>query len=303
MTNTIRIVYAISIAALFVVIWTFGLSTIVPLRDYPDPPRNEAEAATYYTRALIAKQNETEDRNQRLAVETVIGLGFVISALRMKASASWLRLSLLGGGGFAVIFAAGHRESGKLDPDLTLTLIAAAVGGLLWLTAAILWLSESRRWNTRMLPSATGLGKIVYGTGLGLVKTMSIGFGIRAVAPPPLNPGRAWAPVSERGLENAIRFVDRAGSYNTVVFLVVLALAMLLLVGGLRLGGSYPTLRIGLLAGGLGNLIYAIIKLSYQVPNAGVHLVLPLACLALLFWHGRRWLDDGEAVQPGQPQS
>ena len=165
--------------------------------------------------------------------------------------------------------------------------------------------------------------KLFYAASIAALLILVVAFGIRTLdAPPeapefpieagfrpvpaPLTPGQEPTPeqrefeeAQRRYMEAYERFEEKRKDYHRVVFLVAAALGVVAIASGLALAPHLDAIRLGLVAGGLGNLIYAVIQANGDLDDAGPALIFGVAALGLLLigYAGYRWLAaQGEAA-------
>ena len=99
--------------------------------------------------------------------------------------------------------------------------------------------------------------------------------------------------------EDIRRYEDERADYHRVVFLIAAAIGIAAIAGGLALQSRLDALRLGLVAGGLGALVYGVIQAQGDLDNAGPELIFVVAAfgLALVGFAGYRWLT----AQPAEP--
>jgi hypothetical protein len=165
----------------------------------------------------------------------------------------------------------------------------------------------------------TVLLKLIYAGAIAALLVLSVAFGIRTFASPPEAPEFPKTPVGfrpvgpgpdpqtspaptaeQREFEEAQRrfqddferYEHERADYHSQVFIAASILAIVAVAGGLWLPGALDAIRLGLVAGGVGTLIYGVIQASGDLDEAGatVVFVVVLVGLALVLVSGYRWL-------------
>lgn len=156
----------------------------------------------------------------------------------------------------------------------------------------------------------TVLIKLFYAGALAALLVLSIAFGIRTLysapeepqwpQPPiarPLDPGsealREYEEAQQQYQVAYEEFEHDRAEYRRNVFFVALILALVCVAGGVSLAAHLDALRLGLVAGGLAVLVYAVIQAGGdlgEVGSGGVFVV-ALIGLALVLGAGYRWLQ------------
>ena len=92
--------------------------------------------------------------------------------------------------------------------------------------------------------------------------------------------------------EESRRYEDERADYRRVVFLIAAAIGIAAIACGLALPSRLDALRLGLVAGGLGTLIYGVVQAQGDLDNAGPELIFVVVALglALVGYAGYRWL-------------
>jgi hypothetical protein len=92
--------------------------------------------------------------------------------------------------------------------------------------------------------------------------------------------------------EDSRRYEDERADYHRVVFLIAAVIGIAAIAAGLALPSRLDALRLGLVAGGLGTLIYGVIQAQGDLDNAAPELIFVVVALglALVGYAGYRWL-------------
>jgi hypothetical protein len=161
--------------------------------------------------------------------------------------------------------------------------------------------------------------KLFYAASIAALLILFVAFGIRTFDAPPEEPQFPNVPPSfrpaspipagqtppeptqeQREFEEAQRryqeefkaYEDERADYRRNVFLVAAATGVLAIAGGLALSSRLDALRLGLVAGGLGAILYAVIQSGGDLGDAGPALVFGVVAIGLLLvgYAGYRWL-------------
>ena len=170
----------------------------------------------------------------------------------------------------------------------------------------------------------TVLIKLIYAGAIAALLILLIAFGIRTFYAPPqapefpkFEPGfRPYVPV-QPGVEPAVqlppptpqqlefeqaqrdyqaayeRYADDRAEYRSRVFIIAAVLGIVAVAGGLYLPARLDAIRLGLVAGGLGTILYAVAQAGGDLDRAGAAVVFIVAAigLALVMAAGYRWLS------------
>jgi hypothetical protein len=163
----------------------------------------------------------------------------------------------------------------------------------------------------------TTLIKLFYAGAITALLVMLVGFGIRTFYEAPEEPqypskalslrlvsptGAPEQPSSAelQALEEEQRRYQEAyeayskerADYRRNVFLIASLFGVVAVAGGLVLPGRLDAIRLGLVAGGLGALLYAVIQADGDLDDFGstVAFLVALTGLALILGAGYRWL-------------
>jgi hypothetical protein len=97
-------------------------------------------------------------------------------------------------------------------------------------------------------------------------------------------------------------FRDRQAVYRRNVFLIAAAVGLLAVAGGISLHPRLDAMRLGLVLGGLGTLIYGVAQAGGDLGRIGpaAIFIVALVGLALVLAAGYRWLSlsEREATRP-----
>ena len=93
------------------------------------------------------------------------------------------------------------------------------------------------------------------------------------------------------------RYLDERAGYHSRVFIIAAVLGIVAVAGGLFLRPELDVIRLGLVAGGLGTIIYAVVQAGGDLDQAGAAVVFLVAAagLGLVLFAGYRWLTKVEA--------
>ena len=169
--------------------------------------------------------------------------------------------------------------------------------------------------------------KLLYAAAIAALFVLFVAFGVRTFYPPPVEPefprpppeffrpvppsvegqpqvSPTLTPDQQRFQEEQRRFQDEyevyqdeLADYHAVVFAIAALLAVTAVAGGVALPARLDALRLGLVGGGLGTLIYGVIQAEGDLDNLGAAAVFVIvaAGLALVVAAGYRWLSSQEA--------
>ena len=123
--------------------------------------------------------------------------------------------------------------------------------------------------------------------------------------PSPVPAGDIPAEVAEyeeeqrRYQEEYERYSKRRAEYRRNVFVVVAGLGIAAVAGGLAIPGRLDAIRLGLVLGGLGTVLYGVIQAGEDLDEAGPALIFIVAAvgLCLILFVGYRWLAGLEDQQ------
>jgi hypothetical protein len=165
----------------------------------------------------------------------------------------------------------------------------------------------------------TVLLKLIYAGAIAALLVLTVAFGIRTFAPPPEAPEFPKTPVGFRPVgpgpdpqafptptpeqlafeksqmdfqEDYERYEDERAEYRSRVFIAASVLGIAAVAGGLWLPGALDAIRLGLVSGGVGTLIYAVVQAGGDLDEAGTAVVflVVLIGLVLVVVSGYRWL-------------
>ncbi len=159
----------------------------------------------------------------------------------------------------------------------------------------------------------TVLIKLFYAGALTALLILSVAFGVRTFYSGPQEPEYPQVPVArpldpgdpalqeaeeeqQRYQEEYERFLDARAKYRRNVFFVATVLALISVAVGVSLSERLDALRLGLVAGGLGMLLYAVIQAGGDLDEVGSAMLFVVAVLglALVIGAGYRWLGSVE---------
>ena len=91
-------------------------------------------------------------------------------------------------------------------------------------------------------------------------------------------------------------YEDERADYRRNVFLISSLFGVLAIAAGLYLNEKVDAIRLGLVAGGLGTILYAVVQAGGDLDDAGSAVVFAVALLgfALILGAGYRWLGRNE---------
>ena len=126
----------------------------------------------------------------------------------------------------------------------------------------------------------------------------SVGF--RPVAPAlsdttqiePTPEQRAYEDEQRRYQEEFRRYAEKRAPYRRNVFLVAAAIGIAAVAAALALDPRLDAMRLGVVTGGLGTLLYGVIQANGDLDESGPALIFAVALigLALILGAGYRWL-------------
>jgi len=168
----------------------------------------------------------------------------------------------------------------------------------------------------------TILIKLCYAGAITALLILLVAFGVRTFYPPPVQPEfpktqppRGSFPIGpqpievpavlptltpeQQQFEEAQRdfqarfetYEDERAAYRRNVFLAAAVLGVLAVAGGLALPSRLDAIRLGLVAGGLGTVLYGVIQAGGDLDQAGPAVIFLAAGagLALIVYAGYRW--------------
>lgn len=176
----------------------------------------------------------------------------------------------------------------------------------------------------------TVLLKLLYAAAVTALFVLLVAFGIRTFYPPPDEPEFPRAPADlfrpvapapatqngtpvptptltpeqqeyqqaqERYQQNYDRYVEDLEEYHAVVFAISALLGVSAIAGGIVLSANLDALRLGLVGGGLGTLIYGVVQAEGDLDRVGaaVIFVIVAAGLLLVVSAGYRWMTSQQA--------
>jgi hypothetical protein len=174
----------------------------------------------------------------------------------------------------------------------------------------------------------TTLIKLFYAAAIAALLILLVAFGIRtfyaapeepqfpepplsirgplAPAPPSTEPGvvptptpeqAAYQQAQERYQDEYKAFREEQKDYRRNVFLIAAVVGVVAVASGLMLQSRLDAIRLGLVVGGLGTILYAVIQAAEDLDEVGSELVFVVALvgLALVIGVGYRWLGRSEA--------
>lgn len=128
----------------------------------------------------------------------------------------------------------------------------------------------------------------------------------RPVAPAP--PGGSWEELTpeqlayteeeqERYQKAYEAYADDLKQYHAIVFAVAAVIGVAAIAGGVALSARLDALRLGLVGGGLGTLIYGVVQAEGDIDDIGAWAVFVIVALGLLLVAGAgyRWLSAQES--------
>jgi hypothetical protein len=117
-----------------------------------------------------------------------------------------------------------------------------------------------------------------------------------APQPTPTAEERGYQEEQRRFQEEFQRYEDERAEYRRNVFLIAALAGIVAVAGGIALPRRTDAIRLGLVAGGLGTILYSVIQAGGDLDDAGSTLVffLALAGFALVLAAGYRWLTTNE---------
>jgi hypothetical protein len=108
----------------------------------------------------------------------------------------------------------------------------------------------------------------------------------------------AYQEAQEQYQRDFERYMEERADYRRNVFLAASIIGVLAIAAGLLLSSELDAIRLGLVAGGLGTLIYAVAQAGEDLDEFGptVVFIVALIALALVLGAGYRWLGRTEAA-------
>jgi hypothetical protein len=163
--------------------------------------------------------------------------------------------------------------------------------------------------------------KLLYAAAITALIVLLVAFGIRTFYGPPempeypLQPGRAYYPpapatpgipqeeltpaqieyqeAQDRYQDAYEAYAKDLRRYHAIVFALAALAAVAAVAGGVALSSRLDALRLGLVGGGLGTLIYGVIQAEGDIDDLGAAAVFVIvaAGLVLVVGAGYRWLS------------
>ncbi|HLG12338.1 MAG TPA: hypothetical protein VI876_11330, partial [Dehalococcoidia bacterium] len=92
-------------------------------------------------------------------------------------------------------------------------------------------------------------------------------------------------------------YLDDLQQYHAIVFAVATVIGVVAVAGGVALAARLDALRLGLVGGGLGTLIYAVVQAEGDIDELGAAAVFAIvaASLVLIGGFGYRFLGAQES--------
>jgi lipopolysaccharide export LptBFGC system permease protein LptF len=118
------------------------------------------------------------------------------------------------------------------------------------------------------------------------------------VSPEELTPEQLeYTEEQERYQEAYEAFQDDLKQYHAIVFAVAALIGVAAVAGGVALSARLDALRLGLVGGGLGTLIYGVVQAEGDIDEIGAAPVFVIVALGLLLVAGAgyRWLAAQES--------
>jgi hypothetical protein len=170
----------------------------------------------------------------------------------------------------------------------------------------------------------TVLLKLLYAASIAALIVLAVAFGVRTFYPPPeepefpratpdlfrpvppspTQPTPTLTPAQQEFEEAQIRYQEEYDDYreeledyHAVVFAVAALLGVAAVAGGVALSSRLDALRLGLVGGGLGTLVYGVIQAEGDLDSIGAAAVFVIVALGLVLVlaAGYRWLSPSEA--------
>ncbi len=171
----------------------------------------------------------------------------------------------------------------------------------------------------------TVLLKLLYAAAITTLFVLFVAFGIRTFYGPPempefpQSPGGAFRPVApvppgvspaeltpeqldyqeeqERYQEAYEIYQDDLKQYHAIVFAVATVLGVAAVAAGVALSARLDALRLGLVGGGLGTMIYAVLQAQGDIDDLGAAAAFAIVAVGLLLIGGAgyRWLAAQES--------
>jgi hypothetical protein len=172
--------------------------------------------------------------------------------------------------------------------------------------------------------------KLIYAAAMTALLILFVAFGIRTFYSPPeepefpkFNPGIVRPPIpvgpgpdvtpppptpeqleferaQQRYQEEYEVYTQKRADYRTRVFLIAAVLGIAAVAGGVALPSHLDAIRLGLVAGGLGTVLYGVAQAGGDLSEAGSTVVFVVVAigLVLVVASGYRWLASRDEVAP-----
>lgn len=163
--------------------------------------------------------------------------------------------------------------------------------------------------------------KLFYAVAISCLLILVIAFGVRAVYEGPEEPRYPISPAIPRpipdengvvqppqGIDEAQRayqeaydqYLKERATYRRNVLVIVSALGIAAIGGGLALPGRLDAIRLGLVLGGLGTMLYGVLQAGEDLDKAGPVVIVAVAGLGLaaILLIGYRWLGRLDEARP-----
>ncbi len=157
----------------------------------------------------------------------------------------------------------------------------------------------------------TILLKLLYAAAITTLFVLLVAFGIRTFYGPPDEPDFPRSPIESRPAEpkpgtppaepqgekdQYERYQDELSDYHVIVFVVSALVGVLAIAGGVALSARLDALRLGLVGGGLGTLLYGVLQAGGDLDELGAAAVFIVVAIGLLVIGaaGYRWLATQE---------
>lgn len=118
------------------------------------------------------------------------------------------------------------------------------------------------------------------------------------VSPEDLTPEQLEYQEEQKRYQEAYEaYQDDLNQYHSIVFAVAAVIGVVAVAGGVALSARLDALRLGLVGGGLGTLIYGVIQAEGDIDDLGAAAVFVIAAVGLLLVAGAgyRWLAAQES--------
>jgi lipopolysaccharide export LptBFGC system permease protein LptF len=120
---------------------------------------------------------------------------------------------------------------------------------------------------------------------------------------PELTPEQREFEEAQRRYQEEYRlYEEKRADYHRNVFLIAMVIGFVAVGVGIALSSQLDAIRLGLVAGGLGTMLYAVIQSGGDLDEAGSALIFIVAAIGLVIIvaSGYRWLARQDADAPAR---